>query len=213
MGDWTFLDGPAAPTLRGRLVRLEPLGPAHEGDLAVAAGEDRGEYGFTGVPQPDAIAAYLAAQQADVSRGDRLVFAQIRASDGRAVGSTSFLEPRALAGATGPFAVEIGATWLAASAMGTGINTEAKLLLLGHAFTTFDVQRVDLKTDARNARSRRAILGLGATFEGVLRNWSPSRAPGEDGSLRDSAMYSVTAEEWPTVEAALIRRVARSTRP
>ena len=107
------------------------------------------------------------------------------------------------------FAVEIGWTWLAASAQRTGINAEAKLLLLTHAFETLRVARVDLKTDARNQRSRQAIARLGARFEGVLRSWSPSHVPGEEGRLRDSAMFSVTAAEWPDVKAHLAARVAR----
>lgn len=88
------------------------------------------------------------------------------------------------------------------------INAEAKLLLLTHAFETLNVTRVDLKTDARNHRSRRAIERLGAHFEGVLRSWSPSWAPGEEGLLRDSAMFSVIAPEWPAVKAALRERLA-----
>ena len=107
-------------------------------------------------------------------------------------------------------AVEIGWTWLAASAQRTGINAEAKLLLLEFAFETMNVARVDIKTDARNERSRRAIVGIGATFEGVLRQWSPSRVPGEEGLMRDSAMFSVIAAEWPRVQAALQARLGRT---
>ena len=106
-----------------------------------------------------------------------------------------------------PYAVEIGGTWLAASAQRTGINIEAKLLLLTHAFDTWSVGRVDFKTDARNERSRGAIAALGATFEGILRNWQPSHAPGEEGRLRDSAMYSITAVEWPAVRSHLNERL------
>jgi hypothetical protein len=108
-------------------------------------------------------------------------------------------------------AIEVGWTWLAASAQGTGINLEAKLLLFTYAFETLGVVRVDLKTDARNERSRRAIERLGARFEGILRRWSPSRAPGEEGMLRDSAIFSVIAEEWPTVKSALTIRLANAS--
>src|SRR4029077_10914389 len=101
-----------------------------------------------------------------------------------------------------------GFTWLSASAQGTGINTEAKLLLLSHAFDRLGVARVDIKTDARNLRSRRAIEALGATFEGVLRSWSMSWAPGEEGRLRDSAMYSVIAGGGHAVSALLTARLA-----
>jgi len=108
-------------------------------------------------------------------------------------------------------AIDIGWTWLAASAQRTGINVEAKLLLAGYAFETLKVVRVGFSTDARNERSRRALEGLGARFEGVLRCWSPSRAPDEDGLLRDSAIFSVVASEWPAAKAALGRRLARAS--
>jgi N-acetyltransferase len=111
-----------------------------------------------------------------------------------------------------PCWVEIGFTWLAASAQGTGINPEAKLLLFTYAFETLGVSRVDLKTDARNERSRRAIATAGAHFEGVLRSWSASWAPGEEGKLRDSAMFSVIATEWPAVKSSLAARVAGPAR-
>jgi RimJ/RimL family protein N-acetyltransferase len=107
-----------------------------------------------------------------------------------------------------PYAVEIGGTWLAATAQRTGINSEAKFLLLRHAFETWGVARVDLKTDARNERSRAAILRLGATFEGVLRSWQPSLVQGEQDRYRNSAMFSITREEWPQVRehlASIIR--------
>lgn len=106
-------------------------------------------------------------------------------------------------------AVEVGFTWLAGSAQGTGINTEATYLLFRHAFEAWDVARVDLKTDARNARSRAAIESVGARYEGVLRNWSPSWAPGENGRLRDSAIFSITGDEWPAVRHQLEQRLAR----
>ena len=98
---------------------------------------------------------------------------------------------------------------MAGSAQGTGINAEAKLLLLTHAFDAWNVGRVDLKTDARNARARAGILSIGATFEGVLRRWQPSQVPGEEAQLRDSAIYSVVDNEWPDVRSALERRVER----
>jgi hypothetical protein len=107
---------------------------------------------------------------------------------------------RSLPGRTEPFAVEIGFTWVGGAAQRSGINVEAKLLLMTYAFEELGVQRVEFKTDARNERSRRALAGLGAQFEGVLRKFSPSWAPREDGLLRDSAMYSVISGEW---EAAL----------
>ncbi len=103
-----------------------------------------------------------------------------------------------------PDAVEIGGTWLAASAQRSGINTDAKRLMLTHAFETWRVQRVDLKTDARNDRSRAAIERIGGRLDGVMRNWQPSLVPGEEGQPRDSAMYSIVPSEWPDVRARLV---------
>jgi RimJ/RimL family protein N-acetyltransferase len=148
---------------------------------------------------------YVGAQ---LARRGLTPFAQIRVGDGKAVGCTGFLDPRAWPDRPGLRAVEIGFTWLAASAQGSGINAEAKLLLLGYAFETLGVARVDLKTDARNHRCRRALDRLGLSFEGVLRDWSMSWAPGEEGKLRDSAMFAVVASEWPTVRQALLTRLA-----
>jgi RimJ/RimL family protein N-acetyltransferase len=128
-----------------------------------------------------------------------------------AVGCTAYWDPRTWANSDGLRAIEVGFTWLAGSVQGTGINAEAKLLLLlllRYAFETLGVVRVDLKTDARNQRSRAAIADLGAQFEGVLRNWSRSWAAGEEGKLRDSALFSVIEAEWPTVKSALAARVA-----
>ena len=107
-----------------------------------------------------------------------------------------------------PDAVEIGGTWLSASAQRTGANTDAKLLMLTHAFDVWGVQRVDLKTDARNARSRAAIERLDARLDGVMRNWQPSLVPGEEGQPRDSALYSIIPSEWPAIRDRL-----RKSRP
>ena len=196
------------PVLHGSLVRLEPLSMRHAPDLAQAAEEDRSGYGFTVVPSAGEVEAYLAAQ---LARDGLTPFAQVRRSDGKAVGCTAFCEPRTWPDRPDLCAIEVGWTWLAASAQRTGINVEAKLLLFTYAFEALGVARVDLKTDARNHRSRRAIERLGAQFEGVLRNWSPSRAPGEAGMLRDSAMFSVVAAEWPAVKSALHARLATAS--
>jgi RimJ/RimL family protein N-acetyltransferase len=193
------------PVLGGSLVRLVPLSVSHAADLARAAEEDRSAYGYTVVPRSCEVQEYLAAQ---LARDGLTCFAQVRVRDGAAVGCTSFCEPRAWPGRSDLRAIEVGWTWLGASAQGTGINAEAKFLLFSYAFETLGVARVDLKTDARNHRSRRAIAGLGARFEGVLRCWSPSRAPGEEGMLRDSAIFSVVAAEWPLVKSALAIRIA-----
>lgn len=188
------------PALVGKLVALEPLSTRHAADLAHAVSEDRSSYAYTRVPRADEVPGYVYQQ---LNRTGLTPFAQVRQRDGRAVGCTAFWDPRCWPGRSELRAVEIGWTWLAATAQRTGINREAKLLLFTYAFEALGVVRVDLKTDARNARSRAAIEALGVQFEGVLRNWSPSWAPGEEGQLRDSAMFSVTADEWSTVKLKL----------
>jgi RimJ/RimL family protein N-acetyltransferase len=194
-----------AVVLKGSLVRLEPLEAGHVPGLMAAAEEDRSAYAWTVVPRAWEVAAYVAAQ---LARDGMTPFAQVRVRDEAPVGCTTFWNPRAWPDREDLCGVEIGWTWLAASAQRTGINAEAKLLLLQHAFDELGVARVDWKTDARNQRSRRAIEGLGARFEGVLRNWSASHLPGEKGKLRDSAMFSVTDAEWPAVKAGLSARIA-----
>lgn len=198
-----------APSLQGRLVRLEPLSHAHAADLAIAAEEDRDTYAFTWVPRREEVAGYIDAQLERQAGGMLAPLAQISAATGRAVGATAYWDPRCWVDPERLSAIEIGFTWLARSAQGTGINVEAKLMLIRHAFTVWDAARVDFKTDARNARSRAALEALGATFEGVLRSWGRSWAPGEDGRVRDSAMFSFTAAEWPDREAALMARLTR----
>ncbi|MGW4891677.1 GNAT family N-acetyltransferase [Kitasatospora sp. NPDC004240] len=197
--------------LDGEIVRLEPLEHRHAAGLAEAAEEDRASYHYTWVPRAGEVAGYIEAQHARAVAGILAPYVQVERATGRVVGATSFWDPRPWPDGEGLCAVEVGFTWLRSSAQGTGINAEAKLLLFRHAFEHWNVARVDLKTDARNARSRAAIEAVGATFEGVLRNWSRSWAPGEDGLLRDSAIFSITAEEWPERRTALERRVARRT--
>ncbi|WP_329254828.1 GNAT family N-acetyltransferase [Actinoallomurus sp. NBC_01490] len=193
------------PALAGDVVRLEPLTVRHAPDLAEAVEEDRSSYDFTLVPRADEIPDYVAAQ---LARDGLTPFAQVRLADGKAVGCTGLWDPRGWPDRPGLRAIEIGFTWLAASAQGTGINAEAKLLLLSYAFDVLGVTRVDLKTDARNHRCRRALERLGIPFEGVLRAWSMSWARGEEGKVRDSAMFAVVAGEWPAVEPVLRARLA-----
>lgn len=191
-------------------MRLEPLSRAHVPGLAAAAKEDRATYVLTRVPDGEAAALdYVDAALDAQARGIELPFAQVLVDDGRVVGSTRFLniEHWTWAGATGaPDVVEIGATWLAASVQRTPVNTEAKLLLMRHAFRTWRVQRLWFKTDARNERSRAAIERLGATFEGILRHHMPAWGPA--GGVRDSAVYSVLPDEWPAIEVRLQERLA-----
>lgn len=199
------------PTLTGSLVHLEPLSPAHVEALAEAAREPSPGFGFTTVPSgAAAMAAYVEDLLAAAHRGETVPFAQRRLTNARPVGVTRFLSLRYDGARATPYAVEIGGTWLGASAQRTGLNTEAKLLLLSHAFDTWRVGRVDLKTDERNAQSRRGIEGLGASLEGILRSWQPSQVAGEEGRLRNTAMYSILAEEWPRVQDLLVRRLQRA---
>ncbi|AWT43405.1 MULTISPECIES: GNAT family N-acetyltransferase [Streptomyces] len=199
------------PVLQGALVRLEPLNHGHADGLARAAEEDRDTYAFTWVPRAHEVGEYIDAQLARKAAGRLAPYAQVHLATGRVVGATSFWDPRCWRSDDELDAVEIGFTWLARSAQGTGVNAEAKHLLFRHAFETWGAARVDLKTDARNERSRAAIASVGARFEGVLRNWSRSWAPGEEGRLRDSAIYAVTAEDWPGCRERLAERVARYT--
>jgi len=203
---------PRVPVLEGSLVRLEPLGAEHRSDLAEAAEEDRSTYNFTWVPRAEEVSGYIRTQIERARSAELVPFAQVRVEDGRAVGCTALCSPRPWPDRHQIGAVEIGYTWLAASAQRRGINVEAKLLLMSHVFERWNVARVDIKTDARNDRSRQAIAGLGAQFEGVLRSWSQSWAPGEAGRFRDSAMYSVVAAEWPSCERHLRARLLRAAR-
>src|SRR5437588_1092690 len=199
-------------TLQGRHVRLEPLSLAHVAALSAAASGPRETYRFTFVPDgEEAMRRYVEEALALRMAGAALPFATVRFADQRVVGSTRFgnLEywrwpdgPRAAP--QPPDAVEIGWTWLAADVQRTALNTEAKLLMLGHAFETWSVRRVNLRTDARNLRSRAAIERLGARLDGILR----AHMPGSDGAVRDTATYSLLAVEWPATKARLIERLA-----
>ena len=198
-----------APTLTGRHVQLEQLRAEHVDALVAAANEDRSTYTWTAVPSTvEAMSTYVATMLADQEHGVFVPFVQRRMSDGALVGCTRYLNLQWWAGPELPAEVEIGGTWLAASAQRTPLNTEAKLLLLRQAFEVYGVARVAICTDARNERSRAAITRIGATFEGILRSHRASYVPGE--GARDSAMYSVIASEWPTVESQLTARLAES---
>ena len=194
--------------LSGRHVRLEPLTHVHVDGLVEAATEDRGSYVFTWVPTDhDSAVRYVDQALAEQAAGTSRPFATVAQRDGSVLGSTRYLNVRCWEWeqADGnPDVVEIGATWLRASAQRTPVNTEAKLLQLTHAFDTWHVQRVELKTDARNERSRQAIERLGAQLEGVLRSYQPSA---EGPWPRDTAMYSILASEWPAVRAGLLSRL------
>jgi RimJ/RimL family protein N-acetyltransferase len=196
--------------LVGRHVELVPLAAELVDELVAAADVDRTTYGFTEVPGTrEEMATHVRWLLALADQDQAVPFAQRLPGSGRVVGCTRFMELRWWRGRTEPDEVEIGGTWLAADVQRTAANTEAKLLLLTHAFDVWYVDRVALATDERNARSRTAIARLGATFEGILRKHRPSRAPGEIGTARNTALFSITADEWPAVRAALAERLDR----
>jgi RimJ/RimL family protein N-acetyltransferase len=182
-------------------VRLEPLDERHADDLWEAS-RDPEVWRWLSILQPadrEAWDAWLRSALAARDAGTELPFATVLVATGRAVGSTRYLalrpEHRSL---------EIGWTWLAPSAWHTGANAEAKLLQLAHAFDVLGCRRVELKTDALNTRSRRAMEALPATFEGVHRKHMLVRG----GESRDTAWYAITDDEWPGVRASLQARLA-----
>ena len=193
--------------LEGRIVRLEPLSPEHVPGLQMAA-EGAATSPFATVPAPETVEDYVAHSLARRDTGAYAPFAQVEVATGRVVGHTAYLTPRWMPDGR-LFAVEVGSSWLSPTARGTAINPAAKLLLLTQALEDWGVDRVDIKTDARNAVARGAIAALGATFEGVLRAWQPSLAPGEEGRTRDTAMFAITPQQWPGVRTRLVERIER----
>jgi RimJ/RimL family protein N-acetyltransferase len=194
--------------LQGRVVRLEPLGHNHVDGLAAASTGDPALYQWSPVPKNVADAAtYIDTALAWQGAGTALPFAIIRLADGVVIGSTRFFDMDRWAWPPGhprhgrkiPDVCEIGYTWLTRSAIRTAANTEAKFLMLTHAFETWQMLRVCLHADARNQRSRTAIERIGAKFEGILR----SHRMAADFIARDSARYSIVAAEWPTVKQQL----------
>ena len=178
-------------------VRLEPLGAQHREGLIAAVAVAPRSFPLAGPTSGDSTPeSWLAKALADRDAGTTLPFAVL--SDGAVAGSSSYLD---IAPADGR--IEIGSTWYGDPWRGTSLNPSAKLLLLEHAFEVLGATRVQLKTDARNERSRRAIAGIGASFEGILRKHS-LRADGP--GLRDVAMFSIIDEEWPAVRALLEAR-------
>lgn len=185
----------APVTLEGRVVRLEPLGPHHL-DALCAVGLEPSLWAFTTVriTTPEEMRDYMETGLAEQRGGTALPFATVERATGTVVGTTRF------ANAVHEHArVEIGWTWIAPRWQRTGVNTEAKLLMLRHAFEVLRVRRVELKTSALNLRSRAAILRIGATEEGTLRKHMINA----DGSARNSVYFSVIDDEWPIVRARL----------
>jgi RimJ/RimL family protein N-acetyltransferase len=200
------------PVLQGTHVRLEPLERAHIPGLVAAAGRDLALYQWSAVPQGTAeMARYVEGALAGREAGTALPFATVRIADGAVIGSSRFFDierwswPPGHTGAarSGPDGCEIGYTWLAASAMRTAANTEAKLLMLTHAFEEWEVRRVCFHTDVRNERSRAALTRIGARFEGVLR----AHRLASDLTARDSARFSIVVAEWAGVKQRLRERL------
>jgi RimJ/RimL family protein N-acetyltransferase len=199
--------------MEGRHVRLEPLGVEHaEPLLAAASAGDDELYRWSFVPRtPVAMKTYIETALSLRDDGKALPFAIVRRSDGRPVGSTRFFDferwpwPPEYDNEGRPFdACEIGYTWLAPGAIRTAINTEAKLLLLTHAFETWNLRRIVFHTDERNERSRNALARIGATFEGISR----AHRIATDLTPRNSARFSILASEWASVKRHLEARVS-----
>jgi RimJ/RimL family protein N-acetyltransferase len=201
----------AGQVLAHDLLRLEPLDPGHLPGLREAAVGARDRPSMADVPTPGTIEAFVARSLARAEDGQYVPFAQIDLASGRIVGHTAYLSPRFFADGR-LLAVEVGSSWLAPAARGTALNSASKLVLFAHAFEDWDVARLDIKTDARNERARAGIAAVGGRFEGVLRAWQPSQADGENGAPRDTAIFSITAGEWPGVRARLSDRVERKRR-
>jgi RimJ/RimL family protein N-acetyltransferase len=202
-------------TLQGKHVRLEPLEHRHIDGLVAAAGDDAALYQWSPVPRGKAAAtSYVDTALGWRDAGSALPFAIVRMNDGVVLGSTRFWnlerwswpQGHALHGRGVPDACEIGYTWLTRSAIRTAANTEAKLLMLTHAFEAWQVLRVCFHTDARNQRSRAALERIGGQFEGVLR----AHRMAADYIPRDSERYSIVAAEWPAVKQRLLQFVDRS---
>ena len=190
-------------TLEGRGIRLEPLTEAHHDALAAAAADGKlWELWFTSVPAPGETKDYIAAALKGQGDGHMLPWAVRDLASGTVVGTTRYHDIVAAIDR-----VEIGYTWYASSRQRTGVNTTCKLLLLQHAFDTLHCEVVGLRTDNFNFRSQKAIEGIGAKKDGVLRHHAARR----DGTVRDSVMYSILATEWPDVRRHLELRLARHT--
>lgn len=207
-------------TLEGTYVRLEPLAESHVPGLVAAAAEDRSNYQWAYVPDgTEHTLAHVRGALAHVAHGDQVAFATVRRAQGpgeadRVVGSTRFCSvsfwdwpPGARHQRAGvPDVLDIGFTFLAASAQRTPVNTEAKLLMMTHAFEVWEVHRVALQTDVRNKRSWAAIERIGGKLDGIMRG----DRPGADDTVRTSARFSIMAEEWPGVKERLQARLATS---
>lgn len=204
-------------TLEGTHVRLEPLSCAHVEGFVAAASADPSLYRWSAVPVDTASTRrYVKTALRWRDEGTAVPFATVRKADGRVVGSTRFWnlehwawpEGHPRAGRTLPEACEIGHTWLGRDAIRTAANTEAKYLMLRHAFESWEILRVCLHTDMRNDRSRAAMERIGLRFEGILR----AHRIASDLTVRDSARYSLVRADWPEVKERLERMLTAGGR-
>lgn len=195
--------------LEGRHVRLEPLGPQHVDALLAAARVDPVLYQWTAVPQErSGMEMYVETALSWQEAGRAMPFATVRRTDATVIGSTRFFDVERLPWPPGhrmqtlekPDICKIGYTWLTKDAVRTAANSEAKLLMLTHAFENWRLLRVCLHTDERNTRSRAAMERMGVRFEGILR----VHRVAVDGRPRNSARFSIVSEEWPATKARLI---------
>ena len=187
--------------LEGRGIRLEPLAEAHHDALVAAASDGRlWELWYTAVAAPEAMRDYIATALKGQRDGHMMPWVVRDAASGAVIGSTRYHDI-----VPAIDRVEIGYTWYAQSRQRTNVNTTCKLLLLAHAFETLGCKVVGLRTDNFNFRSQRAIEGLGAKKDGVIRHHAARR----DGTVRDTVMYSILAAEWRDVKRHLELRLAR----
>ena len=192
-------------TLSGRHVRLEPLAASHHDDLCEAVRDgELWNHWYTAIPTPEGMAAEIARRLDLQAKGSMCPFAVIDPATGRAVGMTTYMNIDAT-----NRRVEIGSTWYRQSVQRGPLNTEAKRLLLGHAFEQLNCIAVEFRTHFFNQQSRRAIERLGAKLDGVLRSHQINLHPLAAGALRDTCVYSIIASEWPNVKAHLDYQLAR----
>ncbi len=191
---------PEIPRLEGQFVRLEPLAEEQAAELSVACEDGKlFELWYTRVPSPETMKQEIASRLGLYASGSMMPFATIDKLSGKAIGMTTFMNIK-----LENFKVEIGSTWLAASYQRTAINPEAKLLMLGFAFAELHCNAVELRTHESNSQSRAAIEKLGAKLDGILRNDMVM----PNGTIRNTAVYSITKDEWPSVELKLKERLA-----
>ena len=205
-------------TLEGRYVRLIPMGPEHLDGLVAAATVDRSTFGYTPVPRDrSGMSAYVDTALTKRESGDQYPFVTWSVEAERIVGSTRFYDlapwdwtglfpgSESLQRRDRPDVASIGYTWLEPSAQRSPVNTEAKVLMMTHAFEHWGARAVRIQTDARNLRSRRAIERLGCALDGVIR----ADRPAADGGVRDTAVFSMLDREWPVHRQRLVDRLSR----